>query len=164
VRAARNVRGHDVYALIEAGRLGEGHGSTSIFDFETVLAEARAKRSGWGVGARFERSDRPEEERTIDLFRSVRPASDNSILGTTRWTTYTGQLSRSFRVRTFQIEPLIEVARQTAKPNEEPAILEPNNLYGSRKLWSFSAAMRVNAGTWHTRMGRYGVALPSQHH
>jgi hypothetical protein len=38
---------------------------------------------------RLERTERPEDMRTIDPFRSVRPHLENSILGTTRWTLLT---------------------------------------------------------------------------
>src|SRR2546426_6549297 len=38
---------------------------------------------------RFERTERPEDMRTLDPFRSVRPHLDNSILGTSRWSIHT---------------------------------------------------------------------------
>jgi hypothetical protein len=159
-RVSRTADGRTFYALVEAGRAGELSGDIEIFHFHTFLAEAAYGIGDWKVGARFEASDRPEEERLTDLFRSVRPATDNNILGTTRWTTGTMQLSRAMRVGPLHLEPLIEVSRLWADPNEKPALLDPVNLYGSGRIWSFSAGIRSSIGTWHTRMGRYGVAAP----
>jgi hypothetical protein len=159
-RVSRTSGDRALYGLIEVGRAGELSGDIEIFHFHTVLAEAAYEIAGWHVGARFERSDRPEEERLTDLFRSVRPATDNNILGTTQWTATTLQVSRSTRLGPLRLEPLIEVSRLWADPNEKPALLDPVNLYGSSRIWSFSAGIRSSIGMWHTRMGRYGVAAP----
>jgi hypothetical protein len=159
-RVSRTSGDRALYGLVEVGRAGELSGDIEIFHFHTVLAEAAYRTGGWNMGARFERSDRPEEERLTDLFRSVRPATDNNILGTTQWTTGTLQLSRAMQLGPLRVEPLVEVSRLWADPNEKPALLEPVNLYGSSRIWSFSAGIRSSIGMWHTRMGRYGVAAP----
>lgn len=152
-----------LYGLAEVGRAGEFSTEIEVFHFDTFLAEAAYQLADWRIAARYEVSDRPEEERLTDLFRSVRPATDNNILGTTRWTAAMMQVSHKMTLGGLRFEPLLEVARLWADPNEKPAIFEPVNLYGSSRLWSFSAGIRMNVGMWHTRMGRYGVALPVSH-
>ncbi|MGQ0561408.1 MAG: hypothetical protein ACT443_05985 [Gemmatimonadota bacterium] len=161
-RIDRNFAGYNIYGLIEAGRVGNLSNGLEVFHFNTVLGEAAVRRGDWQVAARLERSDRPEEERTTDLFRSVRPATDNNILGTTRWTIATLQLGHIVTTGVARIEPFVELSRLAAEPNEKPAILEPANLYGSSRLWSFSAGVRTTLGMRHARMGRYGTALPTR--
>jgi hypothetical protein len=163
-RVSTSTTAGTLYGLVEVGRMGEFSGDLEAFHFHTVLAEASYRLGDWQVAGRFERSDRPEEERLVQAypFRSVRPATDGNILGTTRWTIGTIQLSRSVSIGTFRLEPLIEVARLASHPNEEPAFFDPVDLYGSARLWSFSAGVRTSVGLAHTRMGRYGVALTSQ--
>ncbi|MGQ0814086.1 MAG: hypothetical protein ACT4O1_06425 [Gemmatimonadota bacterium] len=164
-RVNRSLKQNQVYGLVEVGRAGEFSGELEIFHFHTVLIETAVRRGGWQIASRFEQSDRPEEEREPHQFpfRSVRPATDNNIFGITRWTTGSLQLSRSLSIGRFAIEPLLEVARLHAEPHEKPAILDPENLYGSSRLWSFSAGIRSSIGIWHTRMGRYGAAMPTAH-
>lgn len=149
-----------LYGLAEVGHTGEFTGEIEAFRFNTALAEAAWGYDDWRVAARFEQSDRPEEERVVEgfPFRSVRPAADNNILGTTRWRIGTIQLSRTWSLRTLRLQPLIEVARLAADPNEKPALIDPASIYGSATLWSFSAGVRTSLGLSHTRMGRYGVA------
>jgi hypothetical protein len=162
-RVSKEEAGRHFYGLLEVGRAGEFSSDLEIFELNTVLAETAYRVNGWQVAARYERSDRPEEERLLDLFRSVRPATDNSIKGITQWTTASFQASRALSIGPLRVQPLLEVARLWADPKEKPAILDPVNLYGSSKLWSFSAGIRSSIGMWHTRMGRYGVALPATH-
>lgn len=162
-RVQRSFGANQVYGLFEIGRAGERSGDFEAFHFNTVLLEGAVQRSGWEVAARFEQSDRPEEERTTNLFRSVRPATDANILGTTEWTIGTLQLSRSFRAGSLTVQPFVEVARAAADPNEKPAIIDPAGLYGSARMWSFSVGIRGAVGMMHKRMGRYGAALPAAH-
>jgi hypothetical protein len=157
-RVSRTVGAGALYGLAEVGRAGEFSNDVEVFHFNTVLAEAAYRVHGWKIAARVEQSDRPEEERLLDLFRSVRPAPDNNILGTTQWTTATLQLARAVSVGPLRLEPLIEAARIRADPNEKPAIMDPVNLFGASKLWNLSFGIRSTIGMWHTRMGRYGVA------
>ena len=161
-RVSQTTGDRAFYSLVEIGRAAEYSNDVRIFELNTFLAEAAYRMKDWRVAARFERSDRPEEERLPDPFRSVRPATDNSIKGTTQWTTTSLQLSRRISLGAFRFEPLIEASRLSADPNEKPAIFDPENLYGSAKMWSFSAGIRATIGMWHTRMGRYGVAMPVQ--
>ena len=73
-------------ALVEWARTSEAEG---FFVFHSFLAEGAWTAGRSRLHYRFERTERPEEERTLDPFRSVRPHLENSILGTTRWTIQT---------------------------------------------------------------------------
>jgi hypothetical protein len=162
-RASRMMGAHDVYGLVELGETAEGKGGRDFFFFNTFLAESAVRRGPWRVAARFERSQRPEEERKIDPFRTVRPATDNSIVGVTRWTSGTLQVAYFTEAGRFRLQPFIEIVRLHAESIEEFPVLSPETLYGSSELWSFSAGIRSVIGSWHTRMGRYGAARMTDH-
>jgi hypothetical protein len=145
-----------LYGLVEWARTSEAEG---FFVFHSVLAEG-----AWTLGRnrlhyRFERTERPEEQRTLDPFRSVRPHLENSILGTTRWTIHT--LGYGFRLG----EP---VARLGALPFVELSygqmtdigggLFDVGSFYGGSSFWLLSVGIRLNPGMRMHRMGRYGVA------
>lgn len=155
-----------VYALVEGGKTAEGKDALDFFHYSTFLTEAAAERDGWSVAVRYERTVRPEEERLIDLFRAVRPHTDNSILGTTQWDIGSLQVAKQLKVGRFAWQPFVEINRMHAVPQEAFPVVVPENIYGSDKLWSFSFGIRSSIGMWHERMGRYGVArVPgSEHH
>jgi hypothetical protein len=157
-RVTRQVGNSDVYGLIETGETSEGRGGLQVFFFRTLLAEGAIRRGTWQIAARFERSQRPEEERQIDPFRTIRPATDNSIVGVTRWTIGTLQLARYTNIGSFRLQPFAEVVRSHAEAMEEFPVITPEALFGSSELWSFSIGIRSVLGSWHTRMGRYGAA------
>jgi hypothetical protein len=166
-RLQHNVGGMDVYALLETGETNEGSGDFQFFEYRTLLAEAALRRGLWQAAVRFERTIRPEEERQFDLFRSVRPHHDNSILGTTRWTSGTIHVSRDWPMSRVRLEPFVEIVRLHAEALEEFPVLLPERIYGSDRLWSFSFGVRSTLGMWHDRMGRYGaarVATAIHHH
>jgi hypothetical protein len=164
-RSEQNFGNTQTYFLIETGKTTEERGAAEFFFYETLLAETAVRRGAWQLAARFERSVRPEEERQLNLFRSVRPHSDNSILGTTRWISGGLQLSREVSARNLTLRPFVEVFKLHAKAVEEFAVLPPENVFGSRDMWSFSVGIRSTIGTWHERMGRYGAArVNAQHH
>jgi hypothetical protein len=166
IRFARESGGNRWYVLVEGGKTSEGLGNTNFFHYSTVLTEGTLQRSGWRVAARYERTVRPEEERTVDLFRGVRPHTAVSILGTTRWDIGSAQLARSMKLGKFNLAPFIEAARLHARPQQEFPVVVPENFYGSDTLWSFSFGIRSTIGMWHDRMGRYGAARvqTSEHH
>jgi hypothetical protein len=167
VRAERSFGAHRVYALLETGGTTETKGGFDYFEYETLLGELAVARGAWQVAARFERSTRPEEERMpLDLFRGVRPHTDNSILGTTRWTSTSLQVARSFDVNAFRLRPFIEMGRSVARALDEFPVIVPEHIYGSDTLWSFSLGIRSTVAMWHPRMGRYGAARvsTSEHH
>jgi hypothetical protein len=165
-RVQRSLASNDVYALVETAETAEGADGVEFFHYRTLLAEAGVMRGVWQMAARFERTIRPEEERRIDRFRAVRPHTDNSILGRTRWTSGSLSLSRTFTHGRAQFRPFIEVVGTHASSLDAFPVIRPEDLYGSNNLWSFSVGIRSTLGSWHQRMGRYGAARTavSHHH
>ena len=151
-----NVRRFPVYGLIEWARTSEADG---FFVFHSFLAEGAWTAGRSRLHYRFERTERPEEQRTLDPFRSVRPHFENSILGTTRWTIQT--LGLGFRLE----EP---VARLGALPFIEVSygrmgdvgggLFDVRSFYGKTSFWSASLGVRLSLGMPMHRMGRYGIA------
>jgi hypothetical protein len=151
------------YALLEVARTTDVDRGRDLYRFNAVLGEAAICRGGFGVAARWERSDRPEEERLLDLFRAPRPATDLSILGVTEWTTLSVAVALpALGLGRASLAPFVEAAHITAD-RTSTAVFDPIGFYGSNFMWRFSAGMRLAAGHAHDRMGRYGVAsqLPS---
>ncbi len=147
------------YGLLEWGKGSEYDGAVKAFSFSTALAEAEVSRAGLAFGVRIERTDRPEEQRLANPFRTQRPATDLSILGRTRWDIATVRLSaygEESRVNTFV--PFVEIARQHANSLTQPAIFEPDAFYGSDTMWSVSAGVGLRLGMLHRRTGGYGAA------
>ncbi len=163
VRLEREFGGNNVYALVETGQTAEGEDGIEYFHYRTVLAEAAVARAGWQAALRFERTVRPEEERELDWFRSVRPHNENTILGRTRWTSGTLSLSYLWSRGGLQVRPFAEVVHLQARSLDEFPVLTPRLLYGSDRLWSFSFGVRSSIGAWHQRMGRYGAARTDSH-
>jgi hypothetical protein len=167
-RVDRPLAGGRLYALAEWARTEEAEG---FFAFRSVLAEG-----AWSVGGhrpyyRFERSDRPEDLRELDLFRSVRPHLENSILGTTRFTLHTLGYGYGFELARSRLElrPFVEGTLGRAK-NIGGGVLTPQVLYGTTRVRSVAAGVRLMWQMAGHRMGRYGdlLALPagaeSAHH
>src|SRR5262249_56591254 len=104
-RWSRLVARHPVYGLVEWARTSEGAG---FFVFHSPLAEGAWTAGRHRLQYRFERTERPEEER-ISHFRSLRPHLENSILGTSRWTVQTlGYAVDAVHTRWFRAQPLVE--------------------------------------------------------
>lgn len=143
-----------VYAMAEWARTSEG-----AFDFSTFLAEASLRRGILGAAYRFERTERPEEQRLADPFRSPRPHHDNSILGVTRWTVHTANLSLAAvdDWPMLGIEPFVEgsVAKVASVGG---GVFDPSAFYGDDSIWSLALGVRLAWGQRLHRMGRYGVA------
>jgi hypothetical protein len=153
-RWTRPIGGHPAYALVEWARTSEADG---FFVFHSVLAEGAWSTGSHRLQYRFERTERPEEER-IARFRSLRPHLENSILGTTRWTTHTaGYELVALRRWGLEVRPLAEVtyARVTKVGG---GLIDVEELYGGRDLWSLALGIRLSAGAAMHRMGRYGAA------
>ncbi|HEY2378353.1 MAG TPA: hypothetical protein VGH98_20410 [Gemmatimonadaceae bacterium] len=146
------------YALVEAARTTDVDRGRALYSFDAVLAEAAICRNELGVAARWERSDRPEEERLLDLFRSARPATDASILGVTQWTTVSAAIALpAVTIAASQVAPFVEVARITAD-RTTAAVFDPVSFYGTNLMWRLSLGLRLGLGHMHERVGRYGVA------
>jgi hypothetical protein len=153
-RWTRPIGGHPAYALAEWARTSEADG---FFVFHSVLVEGAWSTGPHRLQYRFERTERPEEER-IARFRSLRPHLENSILGTTRWTTQTvGYELVALRRSGLVVRPLAEVTyARVAKVGG--GVIDIKELYGGPDLWSLAVGLRLSAGGAMHRMGRYGAA------
>ncbi|HEX5577399.1 MAG TPA: hypothetical protein VFX40_03430 [Gemmatimonadaceae bacterium] len=146
------------YALVEWARTSERDRGDEAFAFASILAEGSAAVGSLIVSVRAERTERPEEERTGNAFRTPRPHSDLGIAGRTRWDMLNAAASTNLKWRAGKFSPFIEVSTQ------RPTLFEPRDFYGASRLWSFSAGIRAGAGARHSRMGRYGVAAAELNH
>jgi hypothetical protein len=133
----------------------------TVFGYQTALLEGAMTVGPVDLGLRLEQTERPEEERLADPFRTPRPASDLSIAGITRWRTATGAVA--FPGATFgplRGYPYVELERLAVSPRSATDIFDPRQFYG-HPIWMLSAGVRIRYGMMHARMGRYGVALPA---
>jgi hypothetical protein len=147
------LAGHATYALLEWARTSEAEG---FFVFHSVLAEGAWTGGPHRLQYRFERTERPEEER-IARFRSLRPHLENSILGTTRWTTQTlGYTVLVLRRSGLELRPTVELEyAHVAKVGG--GLFDVVGLYGRDYIWALALGLRVAAGAPMHRMGRYGA-------
>jgi hypothetical protein len=151
------------YLLAEWARTDERDRDrdVAVFGYETALLEGATTVGRLDLGLRLEQTERPEEERLADPFRTPRPASDLSIAGITRWRTATGAVA--FPGATFgplRGYPYVEIERLAASSRSATDIFNPGQFYGS-PIWMISVGVRIRYGVMHGRMGRYGVALPA---
>ena len=110
-----------------------------------------------------ERTERPDEQRLADPFRTPIPATDLSIAGRSRWTIVTARAAVSLvNAKAFTIEPFAEVARAHVSETLRPSGFDPRQFYGSDRIWSVSLGAKLALGMSHMRMGRYGVAIPQK--
>jgi hypothetical protein len=145
------------YALVEWARTDELRGRRRAFRYESVLAEGAVRRRGVELGARWERTTRPEEERLVDPFRTVRPHNEFNVLGLTEWRTATANVGVPVRAGALRLLPFVEAARAVPRAVLRPTAFEPGAHYGAGALWTAVVGLRFGAGTPHARMGRYGV-------
>jgi hypothetical protein len=149
------LRDSPLYALVEWARTSEAEG---FFLFHSLLGEGAWNPGRHRLLYRFERTERPEEERLLNPFRSARPHLENSILGTTRWTIHTaGYGFQLTPVRGLEAVPFVEVSFGRVGEVGE-GLFNPEVFYGKTSFWSLSLGARLNAGFPLHRMGRYGVA------
>ena len=161
-----SLRGSPAYALLEWAQTSEAEG---FFVFHSFLGEG-----AWTLGRhrllyRFERTERPEEQRLVDPFRSARPHSENSILGTTRWTVHTAGYGFQLTLaKVVTALPFVEISYgRIADVNG--GLFNSESFYGKTSFWSLSLGSRLNVGLPLHRMGRYGVAqdtapMAADHH
>jgi len=144
-----------VYGLLEWARTSEAAG---FFVFHSVLGEG-----AWTLGRsrlyyRFERTERPEEERTLNPFRSLRPHLENSILGKTRWTIHTAGYTVQLQpVKMLSVLPVAELSYGRIA-DVGGGLFDTKSFYGKTSFWSVSLGARLSLGMPLHRMGRYGVA------
>jgi hypothetical protein len=148
------IKGGPLYALAEWVRTSEAEGFLILHG---LLAEGAWSPGRGRLHYRFERTERPEEERTLDPFRSVRPHSENSVQGVTRWTIHT--LGYGFQLQRpgarLSGMPFVEVSYGRMKA--VGGIFDPGTFYGKASFFSLSVGFRLNTGMPLHRMGRYGV-------
>jgi hypothetical protein len=125
--------------------------------YQSWLLEAAFCRGGPRFATRLERTDRPEEERLENPFRSPVPAHDYSVHGVTRWTTATVSLSTMTGIHSVVARPFVEIALGAPRALNAGSAFEPRSFYGSGTVWMISAGARLSVGMMHDRMGRYGV-------
>jgi hypothetical protein len=146
------------HALIEWVQTVE-HDESVRSRYTSFLAEASVCRAGITGALRGERTERPEEERTSDPYRTPRPANHHSTLGTTRWSTYTGSVSTAARAGwPVRVSPFVEVSAARVKRLDDRALFDPSVMYGRGWLWLGSIGARLQLGHAHDRMGQYGAA------
>jgi len=162
-KQSASIRLEDVqqtgYALFEWSRTGDYAGSARTFAFNSLLAETWAKYDRLSGALRIERTERPDEQRLTDQFRTPIPATDLSIAGRSRWTIITVRAAGTLvNARNFVVEPFAEIARASVSPTLRPSGFDPRQFYGSSRIWSLSVGAKLAYGMFHMRMGRYGVA------
>ena len=132
-----------------------------VFGYESVLVEGAVREGPFGVALRLEQTERPEEDRLLEPFRTPRPSVDLSINGITRWRVATLHLAAPAVTRgSLSGFPFVEVARLFAAERDARSLFTPLHLYGTTRFWMLTAGLRLRAGSAHARMGRYGVARP----
>ena len=155
LRWAGSVAHRPGYALVEWARTEEAGG---LFTFHALVAEGAMSVGRSRPYFRFERTDRPEDTRTADPFRSVRPPLDNSLIGITRWTVWTAGYGVSLLTARGRLEvrPFVEGSLASVQANE--GIFDPKTFYGSDVLPSVTVGVRMDwGGMSGMRMGRYGA-------
>ncbi|MEO8335922.1 MAG: hypothetical protein ABI664_13170 [bacterium] len=154
------------YVLAEWARtLERDHDrEVDVFGYESALVEGSFRTGPFGIALRLEQTDRPEEERLADPSRTPRPATDLNINGITRWRVATLQLATQVVTRgAFSGVPFVELGRLAAISRDSRSLLTPQRLYGTTNFWMATVGVRLRVGEAHSRMGRYGVALPNLH-
>jgi len=150
------------YALVEYARTSE---LDAVLIYHTALAEGMLTRRRWLVSYRFERTERPEEVRLVDLFRTQRPSPDNSILGISRWSLHTVHLGYDIipRRQKVELQPFVEGTLGHVS-SVGTGIFDPVTLYGTDQVRALSVGVLIGWGMRGHRMGRYGAlagAMPA---
>ena len=153
VRCACRLAALPSYFLAEWARTEDAGG---VFVYHSFLAEAAVEAGRHRPYARFERTERPEEARTLDPERSLRPHLDDSILGITRWTVWTAGYGVSLLAARGRLEVRPFVEGSIAHVRALGGIFDPATFYGADVLPSLSAGVRIDwGGMAGMRMGRY---------
>ena len=148
------------YGLVEWARTSVSHG---VFVYRSLLAEGALSRGRHRPYLRVEQTERPEEERLFEnLFRTVRPLFENSILGVTRWTVLTvGDGFDALRSGPIRLTPFAEASYlRIAKVGG--GVFDPAGFYGRERGFALSIGARLGGGMAMHRMGRYGPEPPAR--
>jgi hypothetical protein len=148
------------YLMAEWARTSELDG---VFVFHSVLVEGMLRRGRWSGRFRLEQTDRPEEERLDNPFRSRRPHFENSILGIGRWSLGTLGLAADLVAPGGkpQLSVFAEGTVGQVKKMDE-GIFDPIGLYGTTTMRELRLGLAAGWAMRNHRMGRYGV-LASRH-
>ena len=153
-RWSRLVKGMPADGLVEWARTSEAEG---FFVFHTLLAEGAWSPGRHRLHYRFERTERPEEER-VGAFRTLRPHLEDAILGITRWTIHTlGYAIDAGEAAGVRIRPLVELSAGSVA-EVGGGVFDIEDRYGRSGVWTLSVGVRLAAGGAMPRMGRYGIA------
>ena len=148
------------YLMAEWARTSELDG---FFVFHSVLVEGMARRGRWDIAYRFERTDRPEEERLENPFRTRRPHFENSILGIGRWSMHSLRAGTALLSATRRLQVgLFAEGTLGSVSKRDNGVFDPQSLYGSTSFRQLSIGVAIDWGMRDHRMGRYG-ALASRH-
>ena len=155
------INGASLYGLAEWVRTSEADGFLILHG---LLAEGAWSPGRSRLHYRFERTERPEEERGLDPFRSIRPHFENSIHGVTRWTINTLGYGFLLSVPSVRLSgrPFVEISHGRMS-KVGGGIFDIRTFYGKTSFWSLGAGIRLNIGSAMHRMGRYGVAQQQVH-
>lgn len=148
------------YAMGEWARTTGYAGSSKTFAFSSFLIEAESAAGPLAVAGRIEVTERPDEERLTNPFRSSPGGHDFSILGRSRWTIATLRVAAPLSRSRMEFEPFLELAHHRVRETFQPSGFVPAQFYGSDRIWMLSLGARLAFGQLHRRMGRYGVAVP----
>jgi len=151
------------YALAEWARSTGYVGSDKTLDFNSFLVEGQTGAGPLLLAARLEVTERADEERLSDPFRTPAGGHDFSILGRSRW--MIGTLGIAFPITApggTSLAPFVEIAQHGARETFRPSGFVPADFYGSDRILVLSAGLRIGIGAMHGRMGRYGAAIPRQ--
>lgn len=152
-RLERAIGGHRVYGLAELARSDDG-----ALALHSFLGEASWGRGPHRAHYRFERTERAEEQRLPDPWRTPRPHHDFSNQGVTRWSLHTVGYAFEIAVpRGLQLSPILEATFGRVH-SLTPASFDPDQFYGRDTFWVLSAGVRMGWGARLHRMGRYGAA------
>jgi hypothetical protein len=151
-----DLAGLPVYLLLEWSETAEGD---RFFVFDSYLIEAEVQPGRHRGYYRGERTERPEEMRTLSRFRTQRPHLENSLIGITNWNIHTIGYGISIRpwLRSLRVEPFTEVSYATVS-RVGGGLFQPEQFYGETEFWAVSLGLRLDWGMQGHRMGRYGVA------
>jgi hypothetical protein len=151
-----SVAGVPASLLLEWAETAEGD---RFFVFDSYLVELEARPARHRAYYRAERTERPEEQRTLSRFRTQRPHLENSLIGITNWNIHTLGYGFSFGpwLGGLRLEPFSEVSYATVS-RVGGGLFRPDQYYGGTEFWSVSVGLRFDWGMRGHRMGRYGVA------
>jgi hypothetical protein len=157
-RFERGIGPCDVYALGELEQTDLYKAGLRAFSLRSALGEASVAKGIIRISARYEQTIRPEDERLTNVFRTIFPTAEVQILGMTRFDVATIGLEARNSLFGVLLAPFIEASLIRASETARPAAFVPREFYGSNRIAQLSAGVRMNVGTVHGRMGRYGVA------